>query len=117
MSAAGPYDLIVIGAGMAGSAAAEKCARAGWRVAIVDDLPYGGTCALRGCDPKKILRRGAEVVDAAHLLTGKGIDPAGLRIDWRALSAHMHGFTDPVPANMEAGLSRHGVDTLELRPS
>ena len=112
MSTADPYDLIVIGAGMAGSAAAEKCARAGWRVAIVDDLPYGGTCALRGCDPKKILRRGAEIVDAAHLLTGKGIDPAGLRIDWPALSAHMHGFTDPVPANLETGLSRHGVDTL-----
>ncbi|MEQ1703532.1 MAG: FAD-dependent oxidoreductase, partial [Ilumatobacteraceae bacterium] len=54
MSATDPYDLIVIGAGMGGAAAAEKCARAGWRVAIVDDLPYGGTCALRGCDPKKI---------------------------------------------------------------
>ncbi len=107
-----PYDLIVIGAGMAGSAAAEKCARAGWRVAIVDDLPYGGTCALRGCDPKKILRRGAEIVDAARLLTGKGIDPSGLAIDWTALSAHMHGFTDPVPANMETNLRRHGVDTL-----
>ena len=106
------YDLIVIGAGMAGSAAAEKCATAGWRVAIVDDLPYGGTCALRGCDPKKILRRGAEIIDAAHLLTGKGIDPAGLAIDWTALSAHMHGFTDPVPANMETSLGRHGVDTL-----
>jgi glutathione reductase (NADPH) len=107
-----PYDLIVIGAGMAGSAAAEKCAQAGWRVAIVDDLPYGGTCALRGCDPKKILRRGAEIIDAAHLLDGKGIDPAGLRIDWPALSAHMHGFTDPVPANMEANLTRLGVDTI-----
>jgi len=107
-----PYDLIVIGAGMAGSAAAEKCARAGWRVAIVDDLPYGGTCALRGCDPKKILRRGAEIIDAAHLLTGKGIDPGGLRIDWPALSAHMHGFADPVPANMETNLARSGVDTL-----
>ena len=106
------YDLIVIGAGMAGAAAAEKCATAGWRVAIVDDLPYGGTCALRGCDPKKILRRGAEIIDAAHLLTGKGIDPAGLRIDWPGLSAHMHGFTDPVPANMENNLARHGVDTL-----
>ena len=45
------YDLIVIGAGMAGNAAANKCASAGWRVAIVDELPYGGTCALRGCDP------------------------------------------------------------------
>lgn len=112
MRSTDPYDLIVIGAGMAGNAAAEKCAQAGWRVAIVDDLPYGGTCALRGCDPKKILRRGAEIIDAAHLLTGKGIDPAGLRIDWSALSAHMHGFTDPVPANMETSLTRHGVDTL-----
>lgn len=112
MSTADPYDLIVIGAGMAGTAAAEKCARAGWRVAIVDDLPYGGTCALRGCDPKKILRRGAEIIDAAHLLTGKGINPGGMRIDWPALSAHMHGFTDPVPTNMETGLARHGVDTL-----
>nr|WP_255566598.1 NAD(P)/FAD-dependent oxidoreductase [Iamia sp. SCSIO 61187] len=112
MSAAAPYDLIVIGAGMAGSAAAEKCARAGWRVGIVDDLPYGGTCALRGCDPKKILRRGAEIVDAAQLFAGKGIDPAGLRIDWPALSAHMHGFTDPVPANVETSLTHQGVDTL-----
>ncbi len=106
------YDLIVIGAGMAGVTAANKCAAAGWRVAIVDDLPYGGTCALRGCDPKKILRRGAEIIDSAHLLAGKGIDPAGLRIDWTALSSHMHGFTDPVPGNMERDLARHGVETL-----
>jgi glutathione reductase (NADPH) len=46
-------------------------------VAIIDELPYGGTCQLRGCDPKKILRRGAEVVDAARRMQGKGIaDPA-----------------------------------------
>jgi glutathione reductase (NADPH) len=37
------YDLIVIGAGMAGVNAANKCGAAGWRVAIVDELPYGGT--------------------------------------------------------------------------
>ena len=42
------YDLIVVGAGMAGAAAANKCGAAGWRVAIVDELPYGGTCALGG---------------------------------------------------------------------
>ncbi len=47
------YDLIVIGAGMAGVSAATKCASAGWKVAIVDALRYGGTCALRGCDPKR----------------------------------------------------------------
>ncbi len=108
----GAYDLMVIGAGTAGAAAAEKCAAAGWRVAIVDELPYGGTCALRGCDPKKILRRGAEIVDAARLMSGKGIDTDGLSINWADLMRHKRGFTDPVPRNMEDRLARHGVDTL-----
>ena len=87
------YDLVVIGAGMAGVNAANKCGAAGWRVAIVDELPYGGTCALRGCDPKKILRRGAEIIDAARLLEGKGIDLGGLSIDWQALMAHKEGLS------------------------
>ena len=46
-------DLIVIGAGMAGINAAKKCGRAGWSVAIVDELPYGGTCALRGMPTRR----------------------------------------------------------------
>ncbi|MHB1063043.1 MAG: dihydrolipoyl dehydrogenase family protein [Georgenia sp.] len=106
------YDLMVIGAGMAGVAAANKCASQGWSVAIVDDLPYGGTCALRGCDPKKILRRGAEIIDSARLMRGKGIDANGLSINWGDLMAHKHGFTDPVPQNMERGLAGNGVHTL-----
>ncbi|MGB7448619.1 MAG: NAD(P)/FAD-dependent oxidoreductase [Ornithinimicrobium sp.] len=106
------YDLIVIGAGMAGVAAANKCAAQGWQVAIVDSLPYGGTCALRGCDPKKILRRAAEIIDSACLMRGNGIDDADLSIDWADLMEHKHGFTDPVPHNMEAGLTSNGVATL-----
>lgn len=106
------HDLIVIGAGMAGAAAANKCASQGWKVAIVDDLPYGGTCALRGCDPKKILRRGAEIIDSARLMAGKGIDADGMHINWADLMKHKRGFTDPVPQNMEAGLIRNGVQTL-----
>lgn len=106
------YDLIVIGAGMAGAAAANKCASQGWKVAIVDELPYGGTCALRGCDPKKILRRGAEIIDSARLMAGKGIDPHGLSINWADLMKHKRGFTDPVPENMESELARNGVETL-----
>ncbi|ABL81161.1 MULTISPECIES: NAD(P)/FAD-dependent oxidoreductase [unclassified Nocardioides] len=106
------YDLVVVGAGMAGVAAANKCASSGWRVAIVDALPYGGTCALRGCDPKKILRRGAEIIDGARLMRGKGIDGQGLRIDWADLMRHKRGFTDPVPDNLERDLAGHGVETL-----
>ncbi len=106
------FDLIVIGAGMAGVAAANKCAAQGWQVAIVDALPYGGTCALRGCDPKKILRRGAEIIDSARLMRGKGIDDADLSINWADLMKHKHGFTDPVPKSMEDGLTGNGVTTL-----
>ncbi|KQU67405.1 NAD(P)/FAD-dependent oxidoreductase [Phycicoccus sp. Root101] len=111
----GRYDLIVVGAGMAGVAAANKCASAGWKVAIVDALPYGGTCALRGCDPKKILRRGAEIVDSAALMRGKGIDEAGLAINWTDLIKHKRGFTDPTPGSIEGTLVGNGVDTLHGR--
>lgn len=106
------YDLFVIGAGMAGTAAANKCAAEGWRVGIVDVLPYGGTCALRGCDPKKILRRGAEVIDAAHLMQDKGIAENGVSIDWSALMRHKRGFTDGVPKAIEGELTGNGVATF-----
>lgn len=109
------HDLIVVGAGMAGIAAATKAAASGWDVAIVDALPYGGTCALRGCDPKKILRHGAEILDAAHLMRGKGIDDGGLSIDWAGLMAHKRGFTEPAPERFERRLARAGVTTLHGR--
>src|SRR3546814_20092558 len=95
------HDLIVVGAGMAGAAAANKCASAGWRVAIVDELPYGGTCALRGCDPKKLLRRGAEVIDSARLMRGKGIDASGLSHHWAERIKPKSGFTYPVTPQQE----------------
>jgi glutathione reductase (NADPH) len=47
------FDVVVIGTGAAASAAAQRCRAAGWQVAVVDSRPFGGTCALRGCDPKK----------------------------------------------------------------
>ncbi|MGH1525382.1 dihydrolipoyl dehydrogenase family protein [Leifsonia sp. L25] len=106
------FDLIAIGSGTASAAAATKCAKAGWRVAVVDDLPFGGTCALRGCDPKKILRRGAEVIDAARLLEGKGIVPGSLTIDWPAVMAHKRGFTEPMSQRIEKGLVASGVTAL-----
>lgn len=55
------YDLIVIGTGTAAMGAAMRVRKAGWTVAVVDEKPFGGTCALRGCDPKKMLVAGAEV--------------------------------------------------------
>ena len=105
------FDLVVVGTGAAASTVANRCRAAGWSVAIVDELPYGGTCQLRGCDPKKVLRRGAEVVDAARMLHGKGIADPGLRIDWLSLMRFKRSFTEPVPANKEAALADKGIAT------
>lgn len=106
------YDLVVLGVGMAGLTAANRCAREGWSVAVVDSRPYGGTCALRGCDPKKMLRRGAEIMDAARMMAGKGVSGDGPAIDWSELMAHKRSFTDAVPDKMESGLVDKGVTTL-----
>ncbi len=106
------FDLVVIGAGTAATSTANKCASTGWSVAIVDELPYGGTCALRGCDPKKMLRRGAEIVDAVHLMRGKGIEADSLRINWPDLMAFKRTFTDKMPDRVERSLIKNGITTF-----
>src|SRR3954471_4443207 len=109
------YDLVVIGTGTAASAAAARCRAAGWRVAVVDHLPFGGTCALRGCDPKKVLLGVAEALDHARRLRGKGIAGAEPAIDWRALMAFKRSFTDPVPGEREKNFAEKGIDAYHGR--
>ena len=54
------FDLIVLGAGSGGLAAAKKAARYGAKVAIIEGDRVGGTCVIRGCVPKKLLVYGAQ---------------------------------------------------------
>lgn len=113
---ANAFDLIVIGTGTAAAVAANCCRNAGWRVAVIDHLPYGGTCALRGCDPKKVLVGVAEVLDLARRMRGKGLgggEPSS--IDWHALMAFKRGFTDRVPARMEQSFQKKGIETYHGR--
>ncbi len=103
------FDLIVVGTGAAGSAAAYICRRAGWTVAIVDKRRFGGTCALRGCDPKKVLVGVADLTDWYTRMQGHGIAGEHVRIDWPALMRFKHSFTDAVPDNREQGFREAGI--------
>lgn len=105
------FDLIIIGTGMAAQAAATAVRKADWSVAIVDEKPFGGTCPLRGCDPKKMLIAGAEVIDAARRMRGKGVKGA-VQIDWKELIAFKRSFTDPIPAKTEQRFSQNGIATF-----
>jgi glutathione reductase (NADPH) len=105
------YDLVIFGTGTAASVAASRARAASWRVAVVDFRPFGGTCALRGCDPKKLLRAGADVVDHVGRMRDKGV--AGtVSLDWPSLMAFKRGFTDPIPEKRERSFVENGVTTF-----
>lgn len=108
------YDLVVIGTGTAAMVAATRVRAAGWRVAVVDYRPFGGTCALRGCDPKKMLVGGARAADHVRRMQGKGV-AGDVKIDWSELMAFKRGFTDPVPAKHEQRYREKGIDTYHGR--
>jgi glutathione reductase (NADPH) len=103
------FDLIVIGSGSAGSAVASTCRSAGWTVAVVDSLPFGGTCALRGCDPKKVLVGVADLLDWSRRMNEKNTVKGNLVIDWPGLMQFKRTFTDPVPKHTEQSFEQAGI--------
>lgn len=110
------FDLIVIGTGSGGSVAAGKCAKAGWKVAQIDSRPFGGTCARRGCDPKKVLVGAAELIDWNQRMKEQGISST-TEIDWPELMAFKRTFTAPVPENREKGMEKIGIAPIHGRAS
>jgi glutathione reductase (NADPH) len=104
------FDLIVIGTGTAASVSASQCRSAGWKVAIVDSLLFGGTCALRGCEPKKVLVEAAKVIDSNEMHKDKGIiGSENLHIKWSELIRFKRTFTDPYPTHREKVYEKAGI--------
>jgi glutathione reductase (NADPH) len=105
------FDVLVIGTGTAGDTAATLLTNAGLSVAIADEGEYGGTCALRGCQPKKYL-----VVPAHAAMEGAGLTARGFaeapRLDWEAMQRSRREFVDAVPEGAQAGLRERGIATF-----
>jgi glutathione reductase (NADPH) len=109
------FDLVVVGTGTAGTNATFECRSAGWNVAIVDSRPFGGTCALRGCDPKKVLVGATEVIERTRQMAGSGISCDDVKIDWPALMRFKRTFTQPVPADREQQFLQAGIAVFHGR--
>jgi glutathione reductase (NADPH) len=102
------FDLLIIGTGTAAMVAATSIRKAGKSVAVIDERPFGGTCALRGCDPKKMLVAGEEAVYRQRRMSAHGVD-GDLRIDWAGLIRFKRSFTDPVPEKNEHRYEEAGI--------
>jgi glutathione reductase (NADPH) len=81
----------------------------------VDSRPFGGTCALRGCIPKKILVGAAEAVNHARDMATIGVPAAALTIDWPALMRFKRSVIDPTPQRTEQAWATMGVEEFHGR--
>lgn len=109
------FDLIVIGSGAAGGTAAAICSEAGLKVAVVDSNPFGGTCSLRGCVPKKVLVGEAETVDAYNRMLDVGVGTSKTKINWPQAIAFKNTFTEPTPALTEKSYTDLGITNVHGR--
>jgi len=79
------HDVVVIGGGSAGYAAARTARDAGADVAIVDQGPLGGLCILRGCMPTKTILRSAEIMALMKRAREFGLNPVTAQADLSAI--------------------------------
>src|SRR5487761_265308 len=105
-------DLLVLGTGSAAQSVAYPCREAGRSVAVIDSLPFGGTCELRGCDPKKVLVGVSELIDWSHRMQGKGASAPAMSVNWSDLIRFKRTFTDPVPRENERSFEEAGISAF-----
>ncbi|EAS49961.1 MAG: NAD(P)/FAD-dependent oxidoreductase [Aurantimonas coralicida] len=108
------YDLLIIGTGTAAMVAAMRVRAAGWSVAVADFRSFGGTCALRGCDPKKMMIGGTDAADHAWRMQGHGVE-GDTHLEWPGLLAFKRSFTVPIPDKHEQRYEEKGIDTFHGR--
>ncbi len=109
------FDIFVIGTGTAGKRVAYACVDAGLKVAIADNREYGGTCANRGCDPKKVLVSFTETLNSAQKMQGKGITKLP-EFSWEDLMTFKKTFVDAVPAATEKELEKLDIEMYHQSP-
>jgi len=110
------YDVIVLGGGPGGYAAALYGASAGLKMALVEENKVGGTCLNRGCIPAKALLQAAEVyrtVGHADTFGFRLPEDATAVIDWPAVNARKSGIVKQLHAGLNGLLRRRKVTIIE----
>jgi len=89
------YDAIIIGTGQAGPSMAERLAKAGMSVAVVERARFGGTCVNNGCTPTKTLIASAYAARLARTAADYGVEIAGpVKVDMARVKARKDALVD-----------------------
>ncbi|MDZ7815250.1 MAG: dihydrolipoyl dehydrogenase [Planctomycetota bacterium] len=107
------YDILVLGSGPGGYAAAIKASIMGAKSAVVESEELGGTCLNWGCIPTKALAQSAHLIHCMESAGKLGIEASEFKADWEKVQEH----AENVVANQRKGLASllkaHKVDVIE----
>jgi glutathione reductase (NADPH) len=104
------YDLIVLGGGSGGLAAAFRAAQHGQRVAMLEPGELGGTCVNVGCVPKKAMWLAADLSAKIGMAAAMGFDvPVRPSLDWKELVVHRQAYIANIHASYLKRLNENNV--------
>jgi glutathione reductase (NADPH) len=109
------FDLIVIGGGSGGLAAAIRAARHGARVALVEPGAIGGTCVNWGCVPKKAMWYAAQMAEAQFIAQDYGFTDRPGRLDWPGFIARRQRYIEHIHASYRQQLDKLHVALVAER--
>ncbi|MCO6441349.1 MAG: glutathione-disulfide reductase [Nitrococcus mobilis] len=109
------FDLICIGGGSGGIAAARRAASYGARCAVVEQARLGGTCVNVGCVPKKIMWNAAHTAEVIERAADYGFRLQVSGHDWAGLVERREAYIERLNAIYRRNLERSGVELYESR--
>ena len=109
------YDLLVIGAGSAGLAAAKQAASYGATVAIAEPAQLGGVCTNRGCIPKKLLVYAADFARSFADAPQYGWSFGTTEFDWQRFVINRDREIERIHQSQQQALSKAGIDIIPER--
>src|SRR5690348_5712328 len=109
------FDLIVIGGGSGGLAAAQRAAEYGARVALVESHRLGGTCVNVGCVPKKVMRNAADLAEGLGDARDYGFALSAGEHDWALLKEKRDAYILRLNGIYENKLAKRGITLVRGR--
>jgi dihydrolipoamide dehydrogenase len=109
------YDVVILGAGSGGYAAALRAAQLGLNVALIEADKVGGTCLHRGCIPTKAMLHSAEIADQIRESAKYGVHSQLNGIDMGAVNAFKQGVIDRLYKGLQGLVSGRGVHLIQGR--
>jgi len=107
------FDLVILGGGSGGYAAALRGAQLGLSVVLIEKDKVGGTCLHRGCIPTKALLHAGEVADSSRHASEFGVNAQFISMDMNAVNAYKDGVVSKLHKGLQGLIKSRNVTYVE----